>query len=449
MFDSLIKKFRGVFEGIAKRGVLNEKDLGTALETLKNSLLDADINYDTVNDFIEDIRQKSIGAQIHKALSPSEQLTKIVYESLTGILGEKNTPINFSSSPSFIMLVGLQGSGKTTTSVKLAKYIKEKMGRSPLVVGVDFNRPAALEQLSVFAKQNNVASYTELSKSAVSAVKNAKEVAAKNNNDVIIIDTAGRLHIDAELMNELKDLKNSFSPSEILLVVDSMIGRDAVNVAKEFDTLLDISGFILTKMDSDTRGGAALSLYKTTGKPIKFAGIGEKADAFEPFYPDRMASRILDMGDVMTLIEKAQTNYDQKESERIEKKLRKNEFDIEDFLGQIQQLKKIGSMESLLSFMPGFSAMKGKLKGLTPPDEELKKIEAIINSMTKKERQVPDIINGNRRKRISKGSGTSINDVNKFLKSFNDMKKLMKSLPKSGFSGLGLPKLGNFRTGGN
>lgn len=444
MFDSLIKKFRGVFEGIAKRGVLSEKDLSEALETLKTSLLDADINYDTVNDFIDEIRQKAIGAQIHKALSPSEQLTKIVHESLTSILGENTSPITFKGSPSYIMLVGLQGSGKTTTSVKLAKYIKEKMGRSPLVVGVDFNRPAALEQLSVFAKQYGIESYTELAKSAVSAIKNAKDVAAKNNNDVIIIDTAGRLQIDADLMSELKELKDKFSPSEILLVVDSMIGRDAVNVAKEFNSLLDLSGFVLTKLDSDARGGAALSLYKTTGKPIKFAGTGEKADAFEPFYPDRMASRILDMGDVMTLIEKAQSSYDQKESERMEKKLRKNDFDIEDFLAQIQQLKKIGSMESLLSFMPGFSAMKGKLKGLTPPDTELRKIEAIIRSMTKKERQVPDIINGNRRKRISLGSGTSVNDVNKFLKSFNDMKKLMKSLPKSGFSGLGLPKLKQF-----
>ena len=444
MFDSLIKKFRGVFEGIAKRGVLSEKDLGDALETLKNSLLDADIHYDTVNGFIDDIRQKANGAQIHKALSPSEQLTKIVHTSLTGILGESSKPITFSGSPSFIMLVGLQGSGKTTTSVKLAKYIKEKMGRSPLVVGVDFNRPAALEQLSVFAKQYGIASYTEMARSAVSAIKNAKDVAAKNNNDVIIIDTAGRLQIDADLMSELKELKDKFSPSEILLVVDSMIGRDAVNVAKEFNSLLDLSGFVLTKLDSDTRGGAALSLYKTTGKPIKFAGIGEKADAFEPFYPDRMASRILDMGDVMTLIEKAESHYDQKEAERIEKKLKKNDFDIEDFLGQIQQLKKLGSMESLLSFMPGFSAMKGKLKGLTPPDAELRKIEAIISSMTKKERQTPNIINGNRRKRIAAGSGTSVNDVNKFLKSFDDMKKLMKNLPKSGFSGLGLSKLKQF-----
>jgi len=436
-----MKKFRGVFEGIAKRGVLSEKDLSSAMEDLKKSLLDADVHYDAANAFVDEIRENAIGAQIHKALSPSEQLTKIVYKSLTDILGGNSKPIELDGSPAMIMLVGLQGSGKTTTSVKLAKHIKEKMGRSPMVVGVDFNRPAALDQLSIFAKQYNIASYTERAKSAVEAVKRAKEQARNNNNDVIIIDTAGRLHVDTELMNELKELKSAYSPSEILLVIDSMIGRDAVNVAKEFDSLLDLNGFILTKLDSDARGGAALSLYKTIGKPVKFAGVGEKGDAFEQFYPDRMASRILDLGDVMTLIERAQENYDQKEAERLEKKLKKNEFDIEDFLAQIQQIKKLGSLESILSFMPGFSAIKGKLKGLTPPDKELRKIEAIIGSMTRQERQAPNIINGNRRKRIATGSGTSVNDVNKFLKSFDDMKKLMKSLPKSGFSGLGIPKL--------
>lgn len=441
MFDSLMKKFRGVFEGIAKRGVLSEKDLSSAMEDLKKSLLDADVHYDAVNAFVDEIRENAIGAQIHKALSPSEQLTKIVYKSLTDILGGNSKSIELDGSPAMIMLVGLQGSGKTTTSVKLAKHIKEKMGRSPMVVGVDFNRPAALEQLAIFSKQYNIASYTERAKSAVEAVKKAKEQAKKDNNDVIIIDTAGRLHIDTELMNELKELKSAYSPSEILLVIDSMIGRDAVNVAKEFDSLLDLNGFILTKLDSDARGGAALSLYKAIGKPVKFAGVGEKGDAFEPFYPDRMASRILDLGDVMTLIERAQENYDHKEAERLEKKLKKNEFDIEDFLAQIQQIKKLGSLESIMSFMPGFSALKGKLKGLTPPDKELRKIEAIIASMTMKERQTPNIIDGNRRKRIAQGSGTSVNDVNKFLKSFDDMKKLMKSLPKSGFSGLGIPKL--------
>jgi signal recognition particle subunit SRP54 len=441
MFDSLMKKFRGVFEGIARRGVLTETDLETALNELKSSLLDADVHYDTVNEFIKEVQQKALGAKIHKALSPSEQLTKIVHQTLTDILGTANSPLELKGTPSIIMLVGLQGSGKTTTAVKLAKHIKQKMGRSPMVVGVDFNRPAALQQLAFFAQNNDIAHYTQASKSAIESVKKAKEQAKINNNDVIIIDTAGRLQIDAVLMNELKELKNEYTPSEILLVVDSMIGRDAVNVAKEFNSLLDLSGFILTKLDSDAKGGSALSLYKSIAKPIKFAGIGEKADALEMFYPDRMASRILDLGDIMTLIEKAQHSYDEKEAQRLEKKLKKNEFDIEDFLAQIQQLKKLGSMESLLSFMPGFSALKGKLKGLTPPDKELKKIEAIISSMTIKERQTPNIINGNRRKRIALGSGTTVNDVNKFLKSFDDMKKLMKSLPKSGFSGLGIPKL--------
>jgi signal recognition particle subunit SRP54 len=336
------------------------------------------------------------------------------------------------------MLVGLQGAGKTTTCVKLAKYLRERQKKNPLLVGVDFQRPAAVEQLRVLAESNQISVFKEETKKASKAVKGAKKQAEQENNDVIIIDTAGRLHIDKPLMKELKDLKDGFNPCEILLVADSMLGQDAVNVANEFNSLLDLSGFILSKMDSDTRGGAALSLYHTTKKPIKFMGLGEKASELEEFHPDRVASRILDLGDMLSLIEKAQRHFDEEEAKKLEKKLKKNTFDMEDFLGQLKQIKKLGSIENMLAMIPGFSKMRGKLKNMAPPEEELKKIEAMICSMTPRERQLPDIIDGSRRKRIAQGSGTSVSDVNKFIKQFNDMKKLMKHLPKSGFPDLGM-----------
>jgi signal recognition particle subunit SRP54 len=334
------------------------------------------------------------------------------------------------------MLVGLQGAGKTTTTVKLAKYLKEKKSKNPIVVGVDFNRPAALEQLSILSKENNINVFESESKRISRVVKDALNFAEKNSNDVLIIDTAGRLHIDKELMSELKDLKKGFNPSEILLVVDSMVGKESVNIANEFNNLLDINGFILSKMDSDVKGGAALSLFSATKKPIKFIGLGEKADALELFYPDRIASRILDLGDILTLIEKAENSFSEKEKERLEKKIRKNTFDIEDFLTQIKQIKKMGSLDSIISMIPGISGLTSKIKNMAPAEEEFKKIEAIINSMTKKERSEPSIINGSRRKRIAIGSGTSINDVNKFLKQFDNMKKMMKYLPKTGMPGI-------------
>lgn len=438
MFNKLINGFNGLFAKLQKQGTINEKNIDSVFEEIRLSLLEADVHYDAVTKFLDDAKQKAIGQKIHKALSPHQQLLKILHGSLKDLLGKDSSSLSLSGSPAVIMLVGLQGSGKTTTAVKLARYLKGTMGRKPVLVGTDFARPAAVEQLGILAKSADIDCYQANKRTAVDAVNEAKAFAGKNQNDVLIVDTAGRLHIDSELMQELVALKKHFSPTEILLVADSMLGQDAVNVAKEFDSLLNLSGFVLTKLDSDSRGGAALSLYYTTGKPIKFMGLGEKTDALEVFHPERVASRILDMGDVLSLIEKAQTQFDKKESEKIEKKLRKNEFDIEDFRDQIKQLKKLGSMESLLSMMPGFAGLKGKLKGLTPPDEELKKIESMINSMTIKERQKPEIINGNRKKRIALGSGTSVNDVNKFLKSFNDMKKMMKNLPKTGFSGLGI-----------
>ncbi|MFH1223974.1 MAG: signal recognition particle protein [Pseudomonadota bacterium] len=441
MFNNLVSSLSNIFSKLTRSGVLKSGDLDSLINDLRTSLIDADVHHDVVNEFLKVVRERAEGAEIHKALSPAQQFLKIVNKTLTEILGGNASPINLSGAPAVIMLVGLQGSGKTTTAVKLAKYLKEKMGRNPILVGMDFNRPAAVEQLKILARENRIDFFEgetrNAAKNAEHSVKEAKLTASKNNNDTLIIDTAGRLHIDKELMDELKELKKTFNPGEILLIADSMLGQDAVNVAREFDSLLNINGFILTKMDSDARGGAALSLFHTTKKPIKFIGQGEKIDALDVFHPDRVASRILDMGDVLTLIERAEENFDKKEAEKLQAKLKKSGFDIEDFLAQIKQLKKLGSMETLLSMVPGFSGITGKLKGLTPPDDELKKIEALIQSMTVKERQHPEIINGSRRKRIALGSGVSVNDVNKFLKSFDSMKKLMKGLPKGGFSGLG------------
>jgi signal recognition particle subunit SRP54 len=447
LFNNLIKGFNGVIDKLKKPGNIREKDLDLVFSDLKLSLLDADVHYDVVEEFIDSVKKESLGQEVHKALSPSQQILKIIQSKLTSILGSKSPELKlktFSSEdvlkkdfkPDVIMLVGLQGSGKTTSSVKLAKYLKEQKNKKPLLIGVDFNRPAAVEQLKVLANSNNIDFCDAEVKKASSAVKEAISLAKKNNNDLVIIDTAGRLHIDKELMEELSDIKKKFIPDEILLVIDSMIGRSSVNVAKEFNQALDITGYILTKMDSDTKGGAALSLFHTTQKPIKFMGFGEKTAELEVFHPERVASRILDLGDMMTLIEKAQSQFDKEEAIKVQKKLRKNSFDIEDFQAQIKQLKKLGSLSGLMKMIPGVSGMMNKINNLTPPDDELKKIESIINSMTIKERQNPDIINGSRRKRIAMGSGTNVNDVNKFLKSFDQMKKLMKHLPKSGFPGL-------------
>jgi signal recognition particle subunit SRP54 len=445
LFNNLIKGFNSVVDKLKRPGNIRERDLEQVFVDLRASLLDADVHYDVVEDFLKLVKQESLGQDIHKALSPSQQILKIIHQKLTQILGSKSSELRLKPSgsiqkdgiaPSVIMLVGLQGSGKTSTSVKLAKYLREQKKKNPLLVGVDFNRPAALEQLKVLADSNNIDLCNAVVKKASGAVKEAVSLAKQNNNDLIIIDTAGRLHIDKDLMQELSDLKEKFTPDEILLVVDSMIGRTAVDVAKEFNQALDITGYILTKLDSDAKGGAALSLFHTTQKPIKFMGFGEKMTEIEVFHPDRIASRILDLGDVLSLIEKAQGHFDKEEAIRLEKKLKKNGFDIEDFQAQIKQLKKLGSLSGLMKMIPGVSGMMNKINNLTPPDDELKKIEAMINSMTIKERRNPDLINGSRRKRIAQGSGTSVNDLNKFLKSFDQMKKLMKHLPKSGFPDL-------------
>lgn len=443
MFENLVNGISSAFNAFKSTAKISASELDKVLNDIKLTLLDADVHFDAVNYFVEEVKTKALGQEVHKALSPKQQVLKIVQNTLTELLGSTNEGINFAGSPAVIMLVGLQGSGKTTSSVKLAKYLKHKKGKNPLLLGVDFQRPAAVEQLKILADQNGINVLQSSEKKASRALKEALKFAKINQNDLIIVDTAGRLHIDKDLMKELSSLKSEFKPCEILLTADSMLGQSAVDVAKEFNDLLDITGFILSKLDSDTRGGSALSLYYTTKKPIKFMGMGEKIDDFEVFHPERVASRILDFGDLMTLIEKAETNFDKQESEKIEKKLRKNTFDIEDFLGQLKQIKKMGSMESLMGFIPGMSGLKSKLGKMTPPDEELKKIEAIICSMTTKERRNPSIINSSRRKRIANGSGTNVPDVNKFLKQFDDMKKLIKNLPKSGIAGL--KGLGNMK----
>lgn len=440
MFKTLVDGFSSVLNSIKGKASIQEKDLDKVILSVKESLLEADVHYDVVEKFLEDVKTKAIGKEIHKALSPAQEITKIINSTLVELLGRDTSSLSLNEDPSIIMLVGLQGSGKTTSSVKLAKYLKDNKNKNPLLVGIDFNRPAAVEQLEILSSKAIVDFYKPDTKRISKVLKNAKKQAQENSNDVIIIDTAGRLHIDKDLMNELKDVKKAFKPSEILLVADSMLGRDAVNVAKEFDETLSLTGFILSKLDSDTRGGVCLSLNYITKKPIKFMGLGEKIDEFEVFHPDRVVSRILDFGDMMTLIEKAERQFDEKEKEKLEKKLKKNQFDIEDFLSQIKQIKKMGSVESLMSMIPGVSGMMSKVKNLAPPDEELKKIEAIIQSMTKYERQNPSIIKNSRRQRIAKGSGTNIKDVNKFLKQFDNMKKMMKNLPKSGISGLSMFK---------
>jgi signal recognition particle subunit SRP54 len=440
MFEGLRNGLSSVFRKFMGTNIIGEKELSQIMEELKKSLYEADVHYDVVEKFVSEVKEKALGQEVHKAISPAQQIFKIVHATLSSLLGENLSPLGLEGSPAVVMLVGLQGAGKTTTAVKLAGHIKSKMGRNPLLLGVDFNRPAAVEQLSILGERNGIKCFVsgEAKPSIKTALKGALKYAEANNNDTIIIDTAGRLHIDSDLMNELKELKELSGPSEILLVADSMLGQDAVNVAREFDSLLGLTGFILTKMDSDTRGGAALSLYYTTKKPVKFIANGENLDEFEAFYPERIASRILDLGDLLTLIEKAQQTFDKKESEKLEKKIRSNDFTLEDFLSQMKQIKKLGSLESIMSLIPGLGGISEKLKNAKPPEEELKKIEAIINSMTIKERRQPDIINGNRRKRIATGSGTSIQDINRFLKQFNDMKKLMKHLPKGGISDLGL-----------
>lgn len=432
MFESLTEKLTGIFKKLRGHGRLTEKNIQESLREVRLALLEADVNYKVVKKFVEDIRQRAVGEEVLGSLTPAQQVIKIVNEELTNLMGGTRQELDLGGkTPLALMLVGLQGSGKTTTAGKLALHLR-KRGRNPYLVPADVYRPAAIEQLEKLGQQIGVNVYSGKRKLkpeeiCSDALSNASTVGA----DVLIIDTAGRLHIDEALMAELVRIKERVHPPEILLVADAMTGQDAVNVAKQFDALLELTGIILTKMEGDARGGAALSIKAVTGKPIKFIGVGEKLDALEPFFPDRMASRILGMGDILSLVEKAQAEFDEKEAKRLEKKLKKREFDLEDFHSQLRQMKKLGSLEQILGMLPGMGQLK-KLKGLKPDEKELVKIEAIINSMTREERRNYKIINGSRRRRIALGSGTKIQDVNRLLKNFAQTKKLVENMARKG-----------------
>ncbi len=424
-FEGLSERLQGITRKLKGKARITETDLKEVLREVKLALLEADVNYKIVKEFIAVIQEKALGQDVLKSLTPGEQVVKIVKDELIDLLGGTDSKINFTSNPpTIIMLVGLQGSGKTTTAGKLANILR-KEGKKPLLVACDVYRPAAIKQLQVVGSQLNIPVYSnENTKDVVLIAKQAVNQAISKLNDVIILDTAGRLHIDEELMQELRNVKSSVKPHEILLVVDSMTGQDAVNVAQHFNDNLGIDGIILTKLDGDTRGGAALSVKKITNRPIKYVATGEKLNNIEAFHPDRMASRILGMGDVLSIIERAEETFNEEEAIKLEKKLKQEGFDLNDYLAQLRQLKKMGSFSSLLKMIPGMN----KIKDLNIDDKEFDKIEAIICSMTNEERRKPKILNASRRIRIAKGSGTSVQEVNKFMNSYEQTQKLMKKM---------------------
>ena len=426
-FENLSEKLQAVFKQLRGKGKLTEKDVKEAMREVKLALLEADVNFKIVKQFINKVNERAVGSEVLESLTPGQQVIKIVNEELIELMGSAQSKLTFSSKPPTIyMMVGLQGAGKTTTSGKLAGLLR-KQGKNPLLVACDVYRPAAIKQLQVVGNNYNIPVFEMGDKlSPVDIAKASLEFAAKNRHDVILIDTAGRLHINEELMEELKDIKEAVRPQEILLVVDAMTGQDAVTVAESFNGQLGIDVIILTKLDGDARGGAALSVRSVTGKPIKYIGMGEKMEDLEPFYPDRMASRILGMGDVLSLIEKAQEAYDEKQAMEMAQKMKNNEFTLEDFLDQMQQIKKMGPLKDLIGMIPGMSQIN--LNDVEMDPKAMAHIEAIIQSMTKEERQNPSILNGPRKKRIANGSGRTIAEVNRLLKQFEDMKKMMKQM---------------------
>lgn len=443
LFEGLSGKLQETIKKMRGRGRVTEKDVKEMMREIKLALLEADVNFKVVKEFINKVSERAVGQDVLESLTPGQQVVKIVHEELINLMGKVPEKVTFSPKPPTVyMMVGLQGSGKTTTSGKLANLLR-KQGKNPLLVACDVYRPAAIKQLQVVGNQLNIPVFSiGDKKNPVDIAKASIDYARSKQHDLVIIDTAGRLHIDEELMDELKNIKKEVSPHEILLVVDAMTGQDAVNVAGSFNEKLGIDGIILTKLDGDTRGGAALSVKAVTGKPIKFAGIGEKLSDLEPFYPDRMASRILGMGDVLSLIEKAQDAFDEKKALEMERKMRTQQFTLDDFLDQMQQLKNMGPLDQILGMLPGMN--NKMLKGLNIDEKRLSRVEAIIKSMTKKERNNPSIINGSRRKRIATGSGTTIQEVNKLLKDFEQMKKMFKMMSdagKHGGRGLGKFKL--------
>ena len=424
-FEGLSEKLNNVFKRLKGRGKLNEQDVKEAMREVRLALLEADVNYKVVKDFVSKVSERAVGEEVLSSLTPGQQVVKIVNDELISLMGEQNARINIPSKPPcIIMMCGLQGSGKTTHAAKLAKFFKGQ-GKRPLLVACDVYRPAAINQLKVVGEKAEVKVFEMGQINPVTIAKEAVKHAKDYGNDLVILDTAGRLHIDEDLMNELKTIKSETSPHEIMLVVDAMTGQDAVNIAKSFDEALGIDSVLMSKLDSDTRGGAALSVLAVTGKPIKFVGIGEKLDDFEQFHPERMASRILGMGDMLTLIEKAQSTFDEENSSKLEKRLKENSFDLNDLLDQMKQIKKMGPLKQVIGMLPGVG---NKLDGVDVDDRQLTRIEAIILSMTPKERAKPSIVNPSRKKRIAAGSGNTVSDVNRLLKQFEEMQKMMKQL---------------------
>ncbi len=425
MFENLSEKLERSFKLLKGQGKITEINVAETLKDVRRALLDADVNYKVAKQFTDTVKAKALGQNVINAIKPSELMVKIVHDELTQLMGGETSPINLSGNPTIILMSGLQGSGKTTFSGKLARKLKSEKGKRPLLVACDVYRPAAIEQLKVLASQIDVPVYTEEgNNNPVEIAKNAIQHAKANHLDLVIVDTAGRLAVDEQMMNEIEAIKKAINPQETLFVVDSMTGQDAVNTAKEFNDRLDFDGVVLTKLDGDTRGGAALSIRTVVAKPIKFVGTGEKLDAIDPFHPSRMADRILGMGDIVSLVEKAQQQYDEKEARELQRKIAKNQFNFNDFLNQIQQIKKMGNLKDLASMIPGVGKA---IKDIDIDDDAFKGIEAIIQSMTEKERQNPEIINGSRRQRIAKGSGSTLQDVNRLLKQFEDTRKMMKA----------------------
>ncbi len=428
-FEGLAERLQGTIQKIKGKGKISEADVKEMMREVRYALLEADVNLKVVKEFVKNVSERAVGQEVMKSLTPGQQVVKIVKDELTNLMGGEQSQISFSTRPpTVIMMVGLQGAGKTTTTGKLANVLRKKYNKKPLLIAADIYRPAAVKQLETLGKQLSLPVFqlgTDIS--PVEIVRQGLEKAKEDHNDVVIIDTAGRLHIDETLMQELKDIRALKEPDEIFLVVDAMTGQDAVNVANNFNESIGITGVVLTKLDGDTRGGAALSIRSITQKPIKFVGMGEKMDALEPFHPERMASRILGMGDVMSLIEKAQANVDEERAKELEEKFRTQSFTLDDFLEQLSQVKKMGPLDEILKMLPGANKIKG-LENAKVDEKQMDRVEAIIYSMTSQEKVTPEIINGPRKKRIAKGSGTSIQDVNRLLKQFDDMKKMMKQM---------------------
>lgn len=437
MFNNLQEKLESAFKNLKGQARITELNIATTVKEIRRALVDADVNYKIAKEFTDKVKEKAVGEKVLNSISPGQLMTKIVKDELAELMGGQEASFNAKGNPAIILIAGLQGSGKTTFSGKLANFLKTKKGLSPMLVAADIYRPAAMEQLRILGEQIGVDVHIELeNKDAVEIARNAVKEARSKNKNVIIIDTAGRLAVDEVMMAEVANIKNAVSPQEILFVVDSMTGQDAVNTAKAFNDRLDFTGVVLTKLDGDTRGGAAISIKYTVNKPIKFTSSGEKMDTLDVFYPDRMAQRILGMGDITSLVEKAQEQFDEVEAKKLEAKLRKNKFDFADFKIQLEQIKKMGNMKDMLSMIPGLGS---KVKDLDIDDNSFKGIEAMINSMTPEERADPDLIDGSRKKRIAKGSGKDIQEVNNFMKQFEQMRGMMKNMNKMGAFGKMMP----------